>query len=261
MSNFLDEIIEYKREFVRITKNKIPLRELEQLVMGKGPTLDFTGALKEKKCALIAEIKTASPSKGLIRNDVEILDVARIYEENGAACISVLTDEKYFMGSLKRLSDVSEMSGLPILRKDFIIDAYQVFEARVYGADAVLLIAACLDNEEMTDLIEISTLLGLDCLIEVHNEEEIKRVSGLNVKLMGINNRDLKTFNTDISATGRLAGLVPDEVIIVSESGINFPDDVINVYNMGAKAVLVGEAIMREKDMALKVRELSGAVS
>ena len=261
MSNILDEIVEYKREFVKISKHKAPLRELEQLATEKGLTKDFTGALKEKKCALIAEIKTASPSKGVIRNDVGILDVARIYEQNGAACISVLTDEKFFMGNLKRLSMIREISGLPLLRKDFIIDIYQIFEARVHGADAVLLIASCLDNEELIDLIEVSSLLGLDCLVEVHNEKEILRVSGLNVKLIGINNRDLKTFKTDISTTGRLAGFVPDGVIIVSESGINFPDDVINVYNMGAKAVLVGEAIMREKDMALKVRELSSAVT
>ena len=260
MSNILDEIVEYKREFVKISKNKMPLRELEQLAAEKKPTKDFTGALKVRKCALIAEIKTASPSKGVIRNDVDFLDVTKIYEQNGAACISALTDEKYFMGSLNRLSMISAISSLPLMRKDFIIDVYQIFEARVHGADAILLIASCLENEELRDFIEVSELLGLDCLLEVHNVDEIQRVSGLNVKMMGINNRDLKTFKTDISTTGRLAGFVPEGIIIVSESGINFSDDVINVYNMGAKAVLVGEAIMREKDMALKVRELSGAV-
>jgi indole-3-glycerol phosphate synthase len=260
MRNILDEIIEYKRYFVKRSKKKVPLRELEQIALEKPDTLDFIEALTEKKCALIAEIKTASPSKGIIRNDVDVKDIAKIYEINGASCISVLTDEKFFMGSLERLLEIRKVSGLPLLRKDFIIDAYQLYEARVYGADAVLLIASCLENSEMTDLIEVAVLLGLDCLIEVHDEIEMKRISGLNVELIGINNRDLKTFKTDISTTGKLASLAPEGALIVSESGINTAGDVNLVFNMGAGAVLVGEAIMREKNMAAKVMELSKAV-
>ena len=261
MNNILDEIIEYKRSYVKDCKKHLPLRELETLVCETGPTRDFTGALSGKECALIAEIKTASPSKGSIRDDADIMDIARIYAENGAVCISVLTDEKYFKGNLDRLSAVRRAVTLPVLRKDFIIDIYQIYESRVAGADAVLLIAACLDKSELLDYIEISSLLGMDSLVEVHDKAEMEGITHLNTRLVGINNRNLRTFETDISVTGELARYVPDQVLLVSESGIYTAEDVKTVYRMGARAVLVGEALMTAHDMAQKVRELSQAVS
>ena len=259
MTGILGEILEYKKLFIEDCKKRLPLRELEQMSLETEDRRDFAGALSVKGCALIAEIKTASPSRGIIRDDVDIEDVARIYSDNGAACISVLTDEKYFMGSLERLSKVRKTANLPLLRKDFIIDVYQIYEARYAGADAVLLITACLDDSVLAEFIEAAALLDMDCLLEVHNEDEINRAGNLNCKLIGINNRNLKTFETAISVTGRLALYAPENSILVSESGIFTAGDVQAVHKMGANAVLVGEALMREKDMAKKVMELSQA--
>ncbi len=259
MTGILGEILEYKKVFVEKCKKKLPLKELEHLAQESEDRRDFAGALSPKGCALIAEIKTASPSKGIIRDDVNIEDVARIYSENGAACISVLTDEKYFMGALERLTKVRKAVKLPLLRKDFIIDVYQIYEARYAGADAVLLIAACLENTVLAEFIEVGAMLDIDCLLEVHNEEEMNRAGNLDCKLIGINNRNLKTFETDISVTGMLARYAPEGSILVSESGIFHAADVKTVYKMGADAFLVGEALMREKDIAKKVAELSHA--
>lgn len=256
MNGILGEIIEYKRVFVEDCKKNLPLGELEKMVEKSGETRDFAGALSGNGCSLIAEIKTASPSKGIIRDDVNVEDVAKIYSDNGAACISVLTDEKYFMGSLERLTGIRKVTQLPLLRKDFIVDMYQIYEARYAGADAVLLIAACLDDTILSEFIEVASSLDMDCLVEVHDEIEITRLSNLNIKLIGINNRNLKTFETDISVTGRLARYAPENALLVSESGINNAQDVKAVYSMGANAVLVGEALIREKDIAKKVKEL-----
>ncbi|MCE5251545.1 indole-3-glycerol phosphate synthase TrpC [bacterium] len=260
MTGILEEIVSYKRTFVAESKKRLSMRELEEMVTVSGSVRGFAEAIGRKGCALIAEIKTASPSKGIIRDDVTVEDVARIYEENGASCISVLTDERFFKGSLERLDRVRKVCSLPILRKDFIIDPYQIYEARVFGADAVLLIAAVLDDERMKDFIELSAGLSLDSLVEVHDNEEMARVRDLGVSLIGINNRNLSTFVTDLSATEQLASQAPGNALLVSESGINTADDVRTVHNMGADAVLVGEAIMRERNMSLKVRELSEAV-
>ena len=260
MTGILGEIVAYKREFVKSCKKKISQIELEKLAEDVPEPQSFSGALTGKGCSLIAEIKTASPSRGIIRDDVSIVDIVRVYTANGAACISVLTDEKYFMGSLERLTAIRNTTNLPLLRKDFIIDAYQIYEARWAGADAVLLIAACLDDEELLDFVEIASLLKMDCLVEVHDRTEMERVISLNTSLIGINNRNLKTFKTDISITGELAKYTPAHALLVSESGIFTAEDVKRIYEMGAQAVLVGEAIMREHDMARKVKELSQAV-
>ncbi len=249
----------YKREFVSFLKSSIPMREMERMASESTMPRGFTAALKRnrvKKCSLIAEVKTASPSKGIIRDDVDAVEIARIYEENGATCISVLTDEKYFMGNLDRLKKIRENVRIPLLRKDFIVDPYQIYEARHAGADAVLLIAACLKDDELADFIELASLLELDCMVEVHNEAEMIRIGRLNTQLVGINNRDLRTFQTDIAVTGRLAGKAPDGVVLVSESGIDLPSDVVSVRDMGAHAILVGESLMREKDIGKKVREI-----
>jgi len=260
MTGILDEIVEYKRAFVKECKKRLPLRELEDCISSLGKPRGFTQALRGKGCALIAEIKTASPSKGIIRDDVSVVEIARLYEENGASCISVLTDERYFGGSLERLSLVRNISAIPLLRKDFIIDVYQIFEARYASADAVLLIAAILDNDELGEFIERASLLGMESLVEVHDEEEMRRIRALNTPLIGINNRNLRTFETDLSVTARLASQAPHGAILVSESGIHNAGDVRTVHRMGAHAVLVGDAIMRERDISIKVRELSNAV-
>ena len=261
MTGILGEIIDYKRSFVGKCKKRLPLRELEKIAFESCKTRDFAGALFREGCALIAEIKTASPSRGIIRDDVNVAGVSRLCTENGADCISVLTDEKYFMGNLERLAAAREATHLPVLRKDFIIDVYQIYESRYAGADAVLLIAACLDDLELHEFIDVAELLGMDCLVEVHDKAEMDRVVPLNTRLIGVNNRNLKTFETDISVTGMLARYVPDHALLVSESGIFTAGDVRTLYKMGAQAVLVGEAIMREPDMAGKVRELSQATS
>ncbi|MFC1541430.1 indole-3-glycerol phosphate synthase TrpC [Candidatus Latescibacterota bacterium] len=257
MTGILKEIVEYKREFVNKSKLTLPLKDIEELAIESEGPRDFTEALIGKECALIAEIKTASPSKGIIRDNVAIEDVARIYSENGAACISVLTDEKYFMGTLSRLEKIRKTVYNPILRKDFIIDVYQIYESRFAGADSILLIAACLGDSQLLDFIEVASLLDLDCLVEVHDEIEMNRISKLNAKLIGINNRDLQTFQTDISVTGKLAKLAPPGAILVSESGINNVGDVKSVHSMGANAVLVGESLMRAHDIGEKVREFT----
>ena len=262
MTGILGEIVAYKREFVAASKRHVPARELERRALASPDTRDFAGALRarsENGCALIAEIKTASPSKGLIRDDVTVEDVARVYEANGAACISVLTDEQYFRGSLDRLGRARGACGLPLLRKEFIIDRYQIFEARVAGADAVLLIAACLTDRQLNEFMAVAALLNMDYLLEVHDEAEMARAAALNARIVGINNRDLRTFRTDLATTGKLAELAPESALIVSESGVNTAEDVRRVHGYGARAVLVGEAIMRERDMAAKVRELAGA--
>lgn len=259
MTGILGEIVEYKREFVEKCKKRLPLREVETLAYESGEPRDFYGALSGKGCALIAEIKTASPSRGIIRNNMNVTDIAKIYSENGAACISVLTDEKYFMGSLERITWVRETVPLPVLRKDFIIDMYQLYESRCTGADAVLLIAACLEDSELKEFIEVASVLDMDCLVEVHDISEMERVSHLNTMLIGINNRNLKTFETDLSVTGTLAPYAPDNALLVSESGIFTADDVRAVYHMGARSVLVGEALMKERNMAQRVCELSRA--
>ena len=259
MTGILGEIIDYKRDFVEKSKKNISRAELEALAHESDSVRDFTGALSVHGCSLIGEIKTASPSRGIIRNDIDCTEVARLYEENGAACISVLTDEKYFMGNLNRLTTVRGATRLPLLRKDFIIDGYQIFESRCAGADAILLIMACLDDSHISEFIGISESLGMDSLVEVHDAHEMERAAACDCKLVGINNRNLRTFETDISVTGELAPHAPESALLVSESGIFTAGDVRTVHRMGAQAVLVGEAIMRERDIAQKIRELSQA--
>jgi len=258
MTGILAEIIEYKREFVKEQKKRLPFHELESMIKAAPPVRDFSSALRKTDgCALIAEVKTASPSKGLIR-DVDPCTVAMIYEANGAACISVLTDEKYFKGSLERLYMIRRSVIVPLLRKDFIIDQYQLYEARCAGADAVLLIAACLDDGALREFLEVAGQLGLECLVEVHDEHEMKRISGLNVHMIGINNRDLATFTTSLKVTERLARIAPENSLIVSESGIFSRSDIDRVHSIGADAVLVGEALIRAADIGGKVREFTG---
>lgn len=257
LTGILAKIIATKYDEVAAAKTRLPQRELEQRANDAPQPRGFRRALAANGCSLIAEVKTASPSKGLIRDDVDPLEVARIYASNGATCISVLTDEQYFQGSLDRLQAIRNEVGIPLLRKDFIIDPYQLYEAREAGADAVLLIAACLEDELLGDLLELTHLLGLDALVEVHDEAEMARVGSMPVTLVGINNRDLRTFSTDLAVTGRLAAHAPEEALLVSESGLFTSTDVATVHDMGADAVLIGEALMRAEDIGKKVREIA----
>jgi indole-3-glycerol phosphate synthase len=255
----LDEIYRHKLLEVEESKKKLSLSKLEESLPGLAPTKDFEGALREGEgIKLIAEIKAASPSAGVLREGLDPVKLALEYQGAGANAISVLTDEKFFSGSLSTLEKVRKAVELPLLRKDFIIDSYQVYEARVAGGDAILLIARLLDKNTIVKFLKLAQQLDLDCLVEVHTEKELKKALDTPATLIGINNRDLDTFKVDLSTTLKLLPLIPGDRLIVSESGINTREDVQKLEGAGVKAVLVGEALARSKDVTVKIRELMG---
>jgi indole-3-glycerol phosphate synthase len=260
--DILKKILERKRAEVASAKIAAPLSELRSRMQELPATLGFESALRKTaaavKTAIIAEVKKGSPSKGVIRNAFDPLGIAAIYAENGAACLSILTDAHFFMGDLAYIPAIRKIVGIPLLRKDFIFDPYQVFEARAAGADAILLIAAMLDLSPLRDLASLARELGLDVLLEVHDEGEMETALMTDCALIGINNRNLRTFETSLATTERLAPLVPPERLIVAESGINARKDIERLANAGAKAFLVGESLMREADIGAKLRELLG---
>lgn len=257
----LDKIVAVKRQEVAAAKAAMSLSELQARV---GDVEDlprgFARALRTAKAsgwtALITEVKKGSPSKGIIRADFDPLAIAETYQRHGATCLSVLTDEQFFYGHLSYLGLIREQVSLPLLRKDFICDPYQIVEARVHGADAVLLIAAMLSLDELLEFSGVAKDLGLDVLLEVHNEEELQAALQTDCELIGINNRDLKTFATDLGTTARLAKLIPSERLIVAESGIRTRADIATLTLAGAAAFLVGESLMREGDIGAKLQEL-----
>ncbi len=259
----LDDILRAKEEELRSKRegsNYTALLEQQAArALAASPPRDFLGALGGRGPRIIAEVKKASPSKGVIRPDFDPVDLAAEYEKNGAAALSVLTEEKFFLGKLEYLSLIRERSALPLLRKDFILDELQVYEARAAGADAVLLITDILGPGRLEDLISLVDELYMTPLVEVHDEAGLERAVSAGARLIGINNRDLKTFRTDISTTERLAPLVPEGTSIVSESGINTPEDIKRLMKCGVKAFLVGEALAREKNAGKKLRELLSA--
>jgi indole-3-glycerol phosphate synthase len=210
------------------------------------------------KVALITEVKKASPSKGLIRADFNPAEIAISYEQAGAACISVLTDEKYFQGHDDYLKQVKASVKLPVLRKDFMVDTYQIYESRAIGADCILLIAAALEDDLMHEMENIAHELGMDVLVEVHNAEELERALKLKTELIGVNNRNLKTLEVDINMTKKLAPLVPDNRIIICESGISTYDDIVEMQKVKANTFLVGESLMRQEDISAAVKNLLG---
>jgi indole-3-glycerol phosphate synthase len=252
----LDKIIAQKREEVEQRKKEVTIAYLQERVARQKPTLDLAPALKGDHICLIAEVKQASPSRGMLNPNFNSIKLAQTYAEGGAAAISVLTEANYFMGSIEHLSAIKEVVGLPLLRKDFIFDLYQVYESRAYGADALLLIAYILSQEQLKELISLSHSLGLRCLVEAHNKGEVERAVLSGAEIIGINNRDLNTFTVDIATTRSLRPLIPQERIVVSESGIKSKGDIGKLRRWGVDAVLVGEALVTAGDVMAKIKEL-----
>jgi indole-3-glycerol phosphate synthase len=259
--DILKKIIKHKRNEVEsalastsVAELKVQIADLEDTPRG------FERALRDAVAtdwtAIIAEIKKSSPSKGIIRPDFDPLDIAEIYQNNGATCLSVLTDEHFFMGHLRYLALIRETVSLPLLRKDFIISPYQIYEARAAGADAILLIAACLDLNLLQEFYNLAMELHLDVLLEVHDEREVEKALQTECKLIGVNNRNLHTFVTDLNTTGRLARMIPNDRLLVTESGINHKSDIEKLKADGAGAFLIGEALMRENDIGAALQSL-----
>lgn len=256
----LEEIVRYKKKEVEDRCSGYPLKELRSKIKDLPWTLGFKNTLSiaPTKLKLIAEIKKASPSKGVLKADLDPRALALTYEDNGASAISVLTDEHFFQGGLDNLTRIKEKVQLPLLEKDFILNEYQIYEARVFGADAILLIAAILEKSQLADYKALAGELGMDALMEVHNEKEIEKVSDF-AEIVGINNRDLATFKTDIETTFKLIKYIPKGKILVSESGIESRKEVLELQSAGVNAILVGEALIKSDNPADKIRELMGA--
>jgi len=268
MSTILEEIVAAKHQEVADRKARVPLEQLKETISTLGRPRNFFHAVTNpgtKALNLIAEVKKASPSAGVIRADFDPVQIAQAYAAAGAEALSVLTDEKFFQGRLEYLHAIRDIVKLPVLRKDFIIDEYQVYESRAAGADAILLIAECLETSQLIDFQIRATELNMTCLIEVHDLDNLMRVRDQVIgfphrsySLLGINNRDLRTFKTDLGTTLRMAELVEDRRVLISESGIHTRDDIRKLAAAGVSAVLVGESLMRSDDIEQKVRELFG---
>ncbi len=255
----LDTIVAHKRIELENDKQRLPLDTLLRKIRDLPPTRDFCAALSGPNCVhLIAEVKKKSPSKGIIRDDFDPVGIARTYAKNGASAISVLTDRKFFAGELAHLSAIREAVTLPLLRKDFTIDSYHIYQARLVGADAILLIVSILTLAQLREFTEIARSLGLASLVEVHTETELESALTVGAEIIGINNRNLKTFHTDIATTFRLRAFIPTDKVVVSESGIHTHRDVMKLKEARINAILVGESLMRSPNIGDKVRELLG---
>ncbi len=254
----LDDIVKNKKAELKRAKRILPFEGIQRLALAQPKALDFASVILGKDIRLIAEVKKASPSRGLIRNDFAPVEIAKVYASNGVAAISVLTESRYFQGSLENLKNIKLALGnqIPLLRKDFIFDPYQVYEARVYGADAILLIEAILSKVKLKELLLLSHRLGMKCLVEVHSEAELEKALNGGAEIIGINNRDLNTFKIDISTTVRLRPLIPPDKIIVSESGIKSREDIQILKDTGVNAVLIGETLIASPDISARIREL-----
>jgi len=259
VSTILDKIVATKRQEIARAKAGTPEAVIRDQLGGAPPIRDFLAPLaQDGPIRLIAEVKKASPSKGVIRADFDPVQIARTYEEHGAACISVLTDEPYFQGSLDYLRRIRACTRLPLLRKDFIIDPYQAVEARLAGADAVLLIAECLDDDALGRLHDAIVELGMTPLVELYEPENLPRVLNVGARLVGINNRNLRTFEVDLAHTLRLRREIPDDRVVVGESGIHTRADVERLESAGVQAMLVGESLMASHDVGAAVDALLG---
>lgn len=262
MSDILSKIVAVKHEEVAEAKRQKPLAAVRMDAESRLQTRDFVQAMRRKiaakQCAVIAEVKKASPSKGVLRANFIPADIAQSYAEFGAACLSVLTDRQFFQGQSDYLKQARASCALPVLRKDFMVDPYQVYESRVMGADCILLIAACLDDAQMADMEALAVSLDMAVLVEVHDATELDRALKLKTPLIGINNRNLKTFEVSLDNTLNLIARVPENRILVTESGIATPADVQRLRVAGVHAFLVGEAFMRAEDPGAALRELFG---
>ncbi len=257
--NILEQICESKKDHIENQKSRKSLADLKSMIQDQAPPRGFLNSMKStNKAALITEIKKASPSKGLIREDFNPEEIAKIYEQSGAKCISVLTDEPYFQGHDDYLSVVKNAVKLPVLRKDFMIDPYQIYESRALGADCVLLIIAALDNNIVSELYNIATDLNMDILVEIHDLEELERAIKLNPMMIGINNRNLKTMRVDIRTSLELLEHIPEHIYKISESGISSNDTINSLLKSGYNGFLVGESLMRQDDINLAVHTLLG---
>ncbi len=257
--SILDEIVVTKRREIEAAKSARPEATVRAAAEAVPAPRNFFAALAAPgPIKLIAEVKKASPSAGVIRADFNPVEIATIYERHGATCLSVLTDEPYFQGRLEYLRDIRATVGLPVLRKDFILDKYQLYEARAIGADAVLLIAECLDDCNLRALFNEAVALGMSPLVELYDPENLQRVFDAGATLIGINNRDLRTFKTDLEHSLRMRELVPDECVLIAESGIRTPADVKRLEAAGVDAILVGETLMAKADIGAAVDELLG---
>lgn len=257
----LDQLADHARERVEKAKKEISLDELRNkaLSLQKG-SFAFENALKKPDISFICECKKASPSKGLIAPDFPYIQIAREYEAAGADCISVLTEPKWFLGADEYLKEIAQSVSIPCLRKDFTVDEYMIYEAKLLGASAVLLICSVLTEKQIEKYICISDTLGLSALVEAHDEAEVRTALNAGARLIGVNNRNLKDFSVNTDNSRRLRELIPDDVIFVSESGVSNADDVARLREIGADAVLIGEALMRAPDKKEKLAELRGAV-
>ncbi len=265
--DILEKIVTKKKIYLENQKQKVSyesLREETERSMGERRVISFFDALKEpEEISIIAEVKKASPSKGLIRPDLDHMGVAEEYLKSDVQAMSVLTETDFFLGKPEFLRDIRSVSHIPLLRKDFIIDEYQIYEAYLLGADAILLIAAILSDKTMSEFLVLAHSLGLDCLCEVHNEEELKRVEAMGARIMGVNNRNLKTFEEDLRTTERLMNIMEDAEgsLVVSESGIKNGSDLGYINSLGADAVLIGETFMRQQDISKAVADLRNSMT
>ena len=254
---FLEKIVEMKKEEIQRRKTPSRQKEIEEMIPSLPLPRDFMGAISQHPpIAVIAEVKRASPSLGVINEEVDILQVAREYEKGGASAISVLTEVNFFKGHLSHLQLIKKETSFPVLQKDFILDPYQIYEGRVSGADAILLIAALLDREQLNDFVDLARGLHMVPLVEIHNEDDLEKISDLDLSLIGINNRDLKTFEVDLRTSLRLRRKISSEIKVISESGIKSSEDVKVLKWAGFDGILVGEILMRSIDPAMKIKEL-----
>lgn len=257
----LNELAQYARKRTEQAKQQLPLEVIkrEALSFSKGD-FAFEKALKSKGLSFICECKKASPSKGLIAPDFPYLQIAKEYESAGADCISVLTEPKWFLGKDEYLKEIAGAVSIPCLRKDFIVDEYMIYEAKLLGASAVLLICSILREEEIREYIGICDMLGLSALVEAHDEKEVETALHAGARIIGVNNRNLKDFSVDTENSSRLRKMIPEKVLFVSESGVNSAEDIEKIRRIGADAVLIGETLMRAADKKAKLRELRGKV-
>ena len=258
--SILDRIIDYKRIEIQKSKETRSLEALERGIKNAPEVRDFYKALSDgTRARIVAEIKKASPSKGVLRKDFDPVKIAAGYETGGAAALSILTDEKFFMGSLSYLEAVREVVGIPLLRKDFIVDPYQVYESRLSGADALLLIVSALRGESLRELLGLTHSLGMNAVVEVHDENELREALDAGSRIIGINNRDLKTFEVDLGVSVRLSCMIPEGALVIAESGIGSSADIRMLMDNGVHAFLIGETFMKARDPGLELSNLLSA--